>query len=343
MRENKMDLQLFASSRELTETLDTLYTTTWQLMRETAIDNIFRATPFWYYMQERDRTRPESGGRWIGIPIEHDTHDDSIKWMSRKQDLETEVNAADKELLTTAYYKWTYLSVSVMRVWQDEMQNRGKSQIMRIVDQKLSNAEKTLTKNLESELFNDATDDDKLHGLRHLVSDDAANPPGSGDYDDKVGDIDPSDHSFWENQSDNMTGLNPATHLVPRMRTIFNDCSEGDDTPNLIACDQGTYELYEDETLEFMKIVNRREGDASFDEIYFKGQPMIWSSSAPEEKMYFLNTDYLEWVYDPDINFEMTPWKDAKEDLERVAQILVAGQLVTSNRRMQGVLYNIND
>jgi len=41
----------------LTEQLDSLYTTTWQLMRKEAIDNIFKATPFWFWLTAKERRR----------------------------------------------------------------------------------------------------------------------------------------------------------------------------------------------------------------------------------------------------------------------------------------------
>jgi len=53
----------------LTEQLDSLYTTTWQLMRKEAIDNIFKATPFWFWLTAKERRRTEQGGRWIGFHL----------------------------------------------------------------------------------------------------------------------------------------------------------------------------------------------------------------------------------------------------------------------------------
>ena len=41
-------------ARQLTETLDNLYTTTWQNMKGTVADNIFDATPFWFWLRAND-------------------------------------------------------------------------------------------------------------------------------------------------------------------------------------------------------------------------------------------------------------------------------------------------
>ena len=40
-------------------------------MRKEAIDNIFKATPFWFWLTAKERRRTEQGGRWIGVPLEY--------------------------------------------------------------------------------------------------------------------------------------------------------------------------------------------------------------------------------------------------------------------------------
>lgn len=339
---------------DLTEQFDTLYSTTWQLMREEAIDNIFKATPFWYYMGKGDRLRTETGGRWIGVQLEYATHsetpsngDSSITWIGRKQDLSDANTNADKELVTTAKYDWKYLSGSLYRNYRDETQNKGRAAMMRIVDIKLTNMQKSLAHELETRLFDDQEtiahgggeeEGDTMLGLKDICN---TNPDFTGD---ELGGIDAaSDHEWWRNQITDMEDENPAVYLLPRMRTMFNDCSVGGDMPNILVTSQRVFEMYEDEVLEYMQIVNRREGDASFDTILFKGRDMIWSPECEDDKLYFLNTDYLEFIADSDVNFAMTDWKTTRNDLDRVAQIVTMCNLVTSNRRMQGVIHNIGE
>jgi len=351
--------------------IDTLYTTTWQLMREKAIDNIFGATPFWYYLNKGGKTkRTETGGRWIGIPLEIGTHRDAVRYVGKGSsgtpvDLSGAVGSAqDAETMTAAQYPWSYITVSVYRHFTDDAQNKGKSQIIDIARSKLSNAERTLGQIFEEELFTttgdvagtpDArpesqprdSDGNAISPLDQLVSDDPQDPRATGAATpsgiDTVGGIDPATHTWWRNHARNMIDENLTLWLLPRMRTMFNDASIGSDTPNLIVTDQTSFENYEDEVLELKQIVNQTAGDASFETISFKGKPMVWSPSCPASKMYFLNTNYLEWIHDPQLNFEMTDWKTGRNDLDRVAQVIVAGNLVTSNRRMHGVIYNIGE
>ena len=106
---------------------------------------------------------------------------------------------------------------------------------------------------------------------------------------------------------------------------------------------QTPYEFYEDSVTEQKRIVNKKLGDAGFENIQFKGVPMIWSPQCANTRMYFLNTNYLWFVYDPAMFFDMTEWKPIPEQVnDRAAQIVTAGELITNRRRAQGVLHTID-
>ena len=315
----------------LTEQLDSLYTTTWQLMRKEAIDNIFKATPFWFWLTAKERRRTEQGGRWIGVPLEY-RKNETVQSFGKGDTISTQ----DTDPLTMAKYDWKYVAGTIVRYYQDDQQNRGKAQIMSLAKAKFRNLEQSLIDKLEADLFGDGTGNSgkDIHGLGLLVSEN-----GTG----VVGGINASNETWWKNQYKDMTNRTPTTYLLSDMRTMFNDCSKGNDTPTIIVTDQSSYELYEDEVMEQKQIVNKELGDAMFENILFKGRPLVWSPSCPAGSMYFLNDRYLEWVADEAINFEMTDWKPAQNNLDRVAQIAVAGNLICSARSRQGVLFNIGE
>lgn len=58
-------------ANELTEQLNTMYTTTWYLRRKTIVDNAFTATPFWYLMTKKGKRSTQTGGRSIEIPLQY--------------------------------------------------------------------------------------------------------------------------------------------------------------------------------------------------------------------------------------------------------------------------------
>jgi hypothetical protein len=82
-------------------------------------------------------------------------------------------------------------------------------------------------------------------------------------------------------------------------------------------------------------------GDAGFQNIEFRGIPIVWSP-AITTRMYFLNTRFLKFKYDPMLNFDMTEWKDIPNQVnDRAAQVILAGNLMTGRRRVHGVIHNI--
>ena len=52
--------------------------------------------------------------------------------------------------------------------------------------------------------------------------------------------------------------------------------------------------------------------------------------------MRFLNERYLQLAINSHADFTMTDWKPIPDQLDRVAQVVLKGNLTVSNARMQG-------
>jgi len=316
----------------LTEQLDNLYTTTWEHRKGKAFDNIFTATPFWYWMKDKGKLKTEQGGRFIMYPIEYDMNSE-IAWISKGE----AVNLADYEFLTETKWDWRYLVASLVRFGIDDQQNRGKAQIINLMNAKMRNTDGALIDTLETALFG-AQSGKSIEGLQNLVPDDS-------DGTEDAGGIDPLTYSYWRNKEKNMTGLSCSVHLVSQMRTMLNNCMNNKlmDKPDLILTAQTPYEYYEDETMEQKQIVNKKLGDAGFENIEFKGTPMVWSPACAATRMYFLNTNFLYLVYDSMMNFDMTNWKEIPDQVnDRAAQIIFACAFVITRKICQGILHTID-
>lgn len=335
------------SVRDIQLAVDTVYTHTWAGIQQDIVDNIFKSNPFWYFLTQKGNQKPQSGGKWLEVDLEYADSNSTVAWINpASHDLTSQITAAKSiDPVTSCQYDWRYVTASIYRKWVDDTQNRSTHMIHSIIDTKLNNARKTLQAQMETKLFtlNNPGSDNCIEGLPNIVRDDP-NPTGSNHMVGKItqGNVSGSQvNTWWNNKSKNMTGLDIAVSLVPNMRTMFNNCSDGQEVPDIIITSQTDFENYEDECGEQKSIVNSTEGDAMFQTIYFKGKRLLWSTGCAAGRMYFLSLDYLYWLYDPDVNFDMTSWKEGRSDLDRVAQILCAGNLVCSNRSRQGVLYNI--
>lgn len=316
----------------LTEQLDNLYTTTWEKRKNQVHDNIFTATPFWFWMKEKGKLRTEEGGRFIMEPLEY-AKNDSVEWITKGD----AVSLNDYEFMTESKWDWRYLTASIVRFGVDDQQNRGRAAIMKLMTRKMENTDASLIDELETTLFAAQTGN-KIEGLQDLVPDD---PTASND----AGSVDPSTYTWFRNNATNCTGKSFSVYGISYLRTLLNNCQNNRrmDRPDIIVTGQTPYEYYEDETVEQKQIVNKKLGDAGFENIEYKGIPMIWSPQCANTRMYCLNTRFLYFVYDPMMNFDMTNWKEIPDQpMDRAAQIVTACAFIVTRRLCQGVLYNID-
>jgi hypothetical protein len=318
----------------LTEFLDNLYTTTWQNMKDDVADQIFDSTPFWFWMRDKGKLKTIQGGRWISEPLQY-AKNDNVSWIGKGGT----VPLNDFEHLTIAKYDWKYLVGSIVRFGVDDQQNRGKNQIINLMNSKMENTQNALVDTLETTLAAGTASGNEFDGLELLVSDD-----GTG----TIGGINAGTNTWWKNKFKDMTGLSFASNGEAEMRTMLNNTSNNlsSDRPDIILSGQEAYEYFDESQMQYVQLVNNKLGDAGFTNIMFKGLPMIWSPAVTEaasDKMYFLNTRYLTFVYDPVMFFDMTDWKPIPDQVnDRAAQIITACSFVTSRRRCQGVLHNID-
>lgn len=317
----------------ITQALDDLYTTTWQNRQEGVADNVFNATPFWFWLKDKGKLVPQRGGRTIEENLEYASNS-TVQWIARGGT----VDMSDFKFLTVAIYQWRYLAVNILRFWVDEQQNSGKNVILNWVKQKLDNSEQSLVEQLETNLAaGSGSAAMAIDGLQYLVPD---VPSQSGN---NAGGIDPSIYTWWQNQMTDMTGLSFAVYGVSKMRTLLNNCMQNRrmDAPDIIVSDQTTYEYYEDNSLNYLRTPNTKLADLGFANQTFKGIPMVWSPQI-SGRLYMLNTRYLKFIYDPAVFFDMTEWKPIPaQGNDRAAQILSACAFTTNRRRVHGVMKNI--
>lgn len=318
----------------ITLALDDLYTTTWQNRREGVADNVFSAAPFWFWLKDKGKLRPVRGGRIIEVNLAYASNA-TVGWITRGGT----VSLNDYKFLTVGQFNWRYLVANITRFGVDDQQNSGKNQILNWVRQKIDNTQESLISTLETQLAaagGAATN--AIDGLQFLVPD---TPSSSAN---NAGGIDPSQYTWWQNQAIDMNNLSFAVNGVGKMRTLLHNCMNNRrmDAPDIILSDQTSYEYYEDTVLAYYRTTNTKLADAGFENQTFKGIPMVWTP-AISQRMYFLNTRFLEFIYDPAMYFDMTEWKPIPDQPnDRAAQIVTACAFVTNRRKVQGVLKNIN-
>lgn len=341
----------------LTQFLDNLYTTTWQNRMDGVADNVFNATPFYFWLKDKGKMKTQRGGRFIEESLEYASNG-NVSWVDKG----TTVPLNDFEFLTIAQYNWRYVAASIVRFGTDEQKNVGKAKIMSLMQSKLDNTEQSLITEFESRLVGGpgtitagttTAAANAFDGLQSLVANDPTTSSGGDGI--AVGGIDSSQatYSWWRNQTKNMTGSSFATTGIAQMRTMLNNCMNNrrEDRPDILLSDQWSYEQYEGAVLTYYRTLNRKLADAGFENQTFKGIPWVWTPSIGGEdsatpvagSIYFLNTNFLSLVYDPSMWFDMTEWKPIPDQInDRAAQIISACTLTTNRRRVHGVMYNMD-
>jgi hypothetical protein len=315
----------------LTEQLDTLYSTTWQKMQSVAVDQIYNARPFWWWMNSNGRRQEQTGGRFIGVQLNYATNA-TVRSIGR---FDT-INAQPIDPLTTAVYNWKYIAGAVQRGFIDDQQNSGEYEIIDRVQNALDNLILSMQQEMGgTQLFGDGSGNGgkDLEGLAKHIS---VTPAAST----TVGGIDPSTNTWWQNKQLTATGAMDI-YLLADLRRLVRVVSDGVDYPDLLLTTADIFEGYEAEVLEFYRTENRRATDVGFQNFSFKGITMFWDAQVVAGRVYAINTKYLVLKYDPRVNFAMTEWKTLPNGLDREAQIVFAGNLCSTQRRRQGVLTGV--
>ena len=271
----------------------------------------------------------EDGGRFIEEPLMY-ARNDTIGWIGSGGT----VSIAVVDPITMSIWQWYNVAGSVVRIWTDDMANSGPHKRIDIMNAKIENLRLSLINELEEKLFT-AQSGNAPMGLPDII-DNAA--PASQDT--SPGSLAKATYTWWRNQYAASSG-SFASYGKKDMRTMFNDCSIGNDHPNLLLTTQSIFEFYEAEAEDIQRINDSDAAKLGFRTFSYKGANIYYSPKCPSGYMYFLNLKYLKFKRDKKANFEMTEWKTIPNQLDRVAQVVLRCNLVCNNCRMQGLIGGI--
>ncbi len=337
---------------ELNRTVDDAFTHTWYEIRAEAIDNILDANVITAAFRERGMLTPQVGGEYITRTIRY-----GVKTGQTIQKGDT-LSSGEDEIQTMARWDWKYMESHIQRALQDDQKNQGPSKIKSLVDTKIMAAKDALDTLVESTFLadpatnaNSGANSDEVKAMR-LTRDVNSlynmMPGGSAQGADAAfGASDSYEFGFigfgntwW--RSNYLTATAPmALNLMKQMQNLYNTCTKGLESPNLIIMDQDLFETYEDFALDMTQIVGNTGShlaDLGYEVLKFKGKDVVWTPGMTDNRCLMLNTNYIEVVYDPNYWFEMTEWKVAQLQLERIAHIVSTMQLIGTQPRRNGWL-----
>jgi hypothetical protein len=284
-------------------------------------DNVFSARPLVFFLKQADQVRLISGGAKIVRPLIHAVNGTAGSY-SQYDVLPT----TPQDGISAAEYDWKEYAVSIAISGFEEAVNSGEEEVIDLLEAKTMQAEESVLEDWDQMFLADGTGNggkDWL-GLANLVGQNATS----------VGGIDPSTNTYWQSQ------INTTAEVLAlsRMTNHYNNCSVGNDKPNVILTSQTLYEKYESLLQPQLRYADTKTADAGFQNLMFKGAPVVYDDYVTVDEMWFLNTKYLRLVGHKDVWFKPTPFVRPTNQNARYAQILCMGNLTVTNRSRQGLL-----
>jgi len=309
---------------------DALLSTTLQNYRKQFVDNLSKAFLLFWWLTTGDRKTTRNGGESITVPLMYGKNT-TVRSYSGYEVLDT----TPQEGLTSVNFPWKQLAGAVSISRLEERQNSGEAQLINLLQSKVTQAEITMRDELNIQLFGDGTGNDSkdLFGLQLLVENLTGTSQGT------FGGIDRSDplNAWWRNQVTLTAGDFDGDNLA-KMRTMYNNCSRGNEHPDFIMTYQTWFEEYEGLLQAGQRFVDTRTADAGFENLRFKGAVIGFDENCESDVMYFLNSNYLEFVVDAETDLITTPFIRPENQDARVSQILLMGNFLLSNSARQGVI-----
>jgi len=238
---------------------------------------------------------------------------------------DTFLTAAD-EGTTAANYAWKQYYAAIRLENIEVAKNQGANAVLRIVENEVNRAELSIAESLDEMFIGDGTGNGSkdFNGLGNLVGQNTAavggvNPAGAG-------------NAWWKSQIQTTGG----SVTFAALRTLYLNCSEGNDFPTNIFTTQLVYAAVDQLFTSGQRFMDPTMANQGFETIMFHGAPISFDRNITAGDLFMLNMKYIT-LYKLGPNwFKMSDWLEPTNQDIRIKKILLYGELAISNRKRQG-------
>lgn len=294
-------------------------------------DNVSEHNALLRRMKDKGNIKTVDGGYEIAEQIEY-AENGTYQRYSGYQGLDTSAS----DVLTTVKYDWQQVALHVTSSGREIRMNMGsKARMIDLVAARKKVAMKTAANQFSIDMYSDGALTNQVGGLAHLVQTD-----GTG----TVGGIDSSTFTFWQNQYREMTGTNAYTKstIKDEMGKLWLALNRGADMPDCIVMSHDLYSVFEGGVEDRARYADKDSASEGFTSLKYKGADVIFDDNTnfttTAEKAYFLNTDYLYIVQHREAQWTADDDKRPTNQDAVIVPIYWMGNLVCTNRSLQGVL-----
>lgn len=281
-------------------------------------DAIFNRIPTFEYLNTKGKVMID-GGASIVVPLEV-ARNSTAKFFDGYDLLD--VTAQDNH--TAAQYKWKQGAASVSISGREaNIQNRGDSAIMNLLNMKQKNAERSLRDIINQKLHGASNTAKEITSLVTLI-----------DATSTIGDINSTSNTYW--QSKVTTGGVFAAQGIADWRSMYNTLKNRQGNTDMMITTQTVFEAYEATMAPQIRYTSLETGDVKFRDLEFAGSKVRFDDQCASGVTYFLDSDALQLYVSEGVNFIYNDFVRPPDQDAKVAQFLVGLELATSNRRLLG-------
>lgn len=310
-------------------TFTEMVTTTLRNHKKSLVDNVSDQNALLTWLKGKGHIKTESGGYEIAIPLDYAENSTYQRYVGYES-----LNTQASDVLSAAKYDWAQAAIHVTASGREIRMNNSEQAMINLVKARIKNAMRTAANNMSVDLYSSGALSNQIGGLAALITQD-----GTG----TVGGIVSGTYTFWKNQFVDMTS--PAsTNIIGYMNTAWLSLVRGTDKPDLIVASHDLYNYYESALQANQRYADSKSASAGFESLKYKTASVIFDNNtnftSTTEDMYFLNTDYLYLIEHSDARWTQDDEKVPINQDAVVIPMYWMGQLVTSNRSLQGLVFD---
>jgi hypothetical protein len=315
-----------------------LVTTTDRTWGSKITDNVSDHNALLNRMKSKGNIKTVDGGYEIAEPIEYAENGTYQRYSGYEA-----LNTGASDVITSVKFPYQQVALHVTASGRELRMNSGKASMLNLVKARKKNAMNTAANQFAIDVYSDGALTNQINGLANLITTD-----GTG----TVGGIVAGTWTFWKNKFKEMTGTNlaaspsaaNAVSLKADMNSLWLPLVRGKDKPDVIVCSHDMYALYELGEQQLQRYADADMAKAGFTGLKYKTADVVFDDNSnfatTAEKMYFLNTDYLYLVQHREAQWTMDDQKVPVNQDAVVIPMYWMGNMVVTNRSLQGVLFD---
>ncbi len=315
--------------------LSQILSTTLKYYAPTMVNNLPALSPALSRMKEKDNVKVD-GGASIIVPLEY-AYNAAVQAFDGADPL----NIGENDIISAAEYDWRFYNVPVVMTDVEIAKNSGKHQVVKLMEAKAKNADRSLQNMLATGFHGDGTGTGgkEILGLKAIVD----ITPATG----IVGGINAATagNEFWQNQQANGAAwgaLDAGLNQIDAMHTTLRGAGAPNDITILgkTAFNSLRKEIRAKE--DYVNIGGKKVIPGfGFVDFTLNNADVVYDPYCPDDYAYMLNTEFLKLYILSKMNFTVVPAMNALAQALQVSHIRVGLQLVASNRRVQAVISGI--